>query len=411
MKCGGSSLASSLALLLALVPAGFGANGIDPRKVSVLYTGDPYPGITPYLSMKEDAFISVTPVQGSAMHYAGITTDDIRKAMRIYMARSYDDYVNKYDVMILSDTNMGIFLSGQVFWFRDGVLDHGIGLLMVGGYESFGGGFNHPSWAGSPVEEVLPVLVPSGMVTWVSGNVKIEPVRYDNVFMASLPFKPTPEYMKIGTDGNFVIQKEGSELLARWISTTYDNPPCYVTWEVGQGRTYAMMHDWTPGGGYEMSRWDYYRDYSVNLMLYLAGRQLPTDHLIVHEYRASIHSMAVSKGLLMSLIDFVDRFGGNPREIDKQIIVLDAMVAESQEYYVDHQFDEALAKAQLAIEKVKEIEELSVRIKNQALFWVYVIEWLSVMSVSLLAGVVVWTLMIRRRLYREVRVTRLKGAA
>jgi len=396
------------ALVLIVLPCALAATGIDPRKVSVLYTGDPYPGITPYLSMKEDAFISVTPVQASSMHYAGITSEDIRKAMRIYMARSYDDYVNKYDVMILSDSNRGVFTSGQIFWFRDGVLDHGIGLLMVGGYESFGGGFNHPSWAGSPVEEVLPVLVPQGLVTWVSGNVRIEPVKYDNPFMASLPFRPTPEYMRIGTDGNFVIQKEGSELLARWISTTYNDPPCYVTWEVGKGRTFAMMHDWTPGGGYWMSRWDYYRDFAVNLMLYLAGRQLPTDYLVVHEYRSAIHSISVSKGLLMSLIDFVDSFGGNPREIDSQIIVLNAMVAESQEYYLDHRFEEALERAQLAIEKVKEIEQLSVRIKNQALLWVYVVEWLSVTGVSLLAGVVVWSLMVRRRLYREVRVTRLK---
>jgi len=392
-----------------LLSAGVSAANIDPRKVSVLYTGDPYPGITPYLSMKEDAFISVTPVQASAQHYAGITSDDIRKAMRIYMARSYDDYVNKYDVMILSDSNRGVFTSGQIFWFRDGVLDHGIGLIMVGGYESYGGGFGHSSWGGSPVEEVLPVVVPVPNA-WVSGNVKIEVVKYDNVFIASLPFKPLPEYMKIGTDGNQVTQKEGSELLARWISTTFDNPPCYVTWEVGEGRTFAMMHDWTPGGGYEMSRWDYYRDYVVDLMLYLAGRQLPSDSLVVHEYRSSIHSIAVSKGLLMSLIDFVDSFGGSPREIDRQIIVLNAMVADSQEYYLDHQFDQALEKVRLATEKVKEIEQLSIRIKNQALFWVYVVEWLSVMSVSLLAGVVVWTLMIRRRLYREVRVTRLKEA-
>ena len=49
------------------------------------------------------------------------------------------------------------------------------------------------------------------------------------------------------------------------------------------------------------------------------------------------------------------------------------------------------------------------RIKNQTLFWVYVVEWLSVTGVSLLSGFVVWTLMIRKKLYREIRVTRLQS--
>ena len=41
---------------------------MDPRRISVLYTGDPYPGITPYPAMVEDAFIDATPVQASYIH-------------------------------------------------------------------------------------------------------------------------------------------------------------------------------------------------------------------------------------------------------------------------------------------------------------------------------------------------------
>ena len=385
------------------VPATLGAQGKDPRRVSVLYTGDPYPGVTPYLSMKEDAFTLVTPIQASYIHYAGISAEDIKKSMRVYMARTYQDYLEKYDVMILSDSFMGVFTSEQVFWFRNGVLDHGIGLLMVGGWESFGG-----SWSNSPVEEVLPVSFPQDI--WVSGSIKIEvtPEGYSNEFMSSLPYKPLPEYMRIGTDGNFVTQKPGSELLAQWKVSTmlYEDPPCYITWSIGKGRTYAMCHDWTPGGGWVMSRWDYYRDYSTNLMLYLAGRTLPSGPLEVHEYRNLVHSVAIGKAMLFSLMDFVESFGGNPGPIDKEITVLDSMVVDAQEYYLDHDFGGALAGAQAAMDKMKEIEKLSVRVKNEALLWVYVIEWLSVTGVSLLSGAMVWFMMVRRKFYREVKVTR-----
>jgi hypothetical protein len=274
---------------------------------------------------------------------------------------------------------------------------------MVGGWESFGG-----SWTDSPVEEVLPVSFPNDI--WVSGYIPIEvtPEGYENEFMSSLPYKPLPEYMRVGTDGNMVEQKTGSTLLTRWKvkAMQYEDPPCYVTWKVEAGRTFAMCHDWTPGGGWVMSRWDYYRDYSINLMLYLAGRSLPSGHLEIHEYRKFIHELALSKSMLYALLEFVESFGGNSGPIDDSIGELDLIVSDAQELYLEHEFSEALANAQDAMARMREIEALAVELKNEALFWVYLVEWLSVTGVSLLSGTVVWFIMVQRRLYREVKVTR-----
>jgi uncharacterized membrane protein len=387
-----------------------GASALDPRKVGVLYTGDPYPGVTPYISMKEDAFIVVTPVQGSQQHYAGITWADIHKSLRVYMPRTYDDYLAKYDVMILSDSNKRIFTTEQHFWLRNGVLDNGVGLLMVGGYESFGAGFGNPDWANSLVEEILPVLVPRAGEDWVSGDsqqgIYVTESGYGNEFISSLPYDPLPEYMRAGTDGNLVVQKDGSRVLARWNSPRHQDPPCYATWDIGEGRTFAMCHDWTPGGGWMMSRWDYYRDYSVNLMLFLAQRDLPQDYLVVHRYRQNIHTLAIGKSTLFSLMDFVESFGGSARRIDDAIGLLEAVVSEAKEDYLDQEFEAALGKSQDSLATLKEIEELALEIKDEALFWVYLIEWLSVSGVALVAGVVMWALMVRRTLYREVGVTR-----
>lgn len=397
----------SLVIFLSSLLVG-SVEGQDPRSVGVLYTGDPYPGVTPYQSMLEDPAVWVTPVQGSQHHYAGITWQDIYKSLRVYMPRTYDSYVEKYDVVILSDTNRRIFTPDQHFWLSNGVLEEGMGLLMVGGYETFGAGFGHESWLGTPTEEILPVIIPQGDPDWVSGNMPIEVTEegLENEFIASLPYEERPEYMRIGTDGNYVTQKEGSTLLARWISTKYENPPCYVTWDIGEGRTYAMCHDWTPGGGWVMSRWAYYRDYSVNLMMYLAQQDLPEDHLVVHQYRELIHTLAVGKSTLFSLMEFVESFGGNAREIEEAIIDLEDLVGDSKESYLDHDYVEALARAEESQERMKAIEELALEIKDEALFWVYLIEWLSVSGVAIVSGVFLWSLMIRRRMYREVKTTR-----
>ncbi len=269
-------LAAAVPAVLLALSGVLAAEGIDPRMVSVLYTGDPYPGQTPYLSMQEDAFLQVTPVLASSMHTGHIPWEDIRRSMRIYMARTYDQYVSKYDVLILSDSNMRAFKPEQHIWFRDGVLDHGLGLVMVSGHETFAGGFGHTGWGNTPAEEVLPVKIPQGGDTWLMGGAPVEIVEHENEFMRSLPLDPLPLYMRMGIqDGDIVYQKEGSILLARWISKRYGDPPFYVTWDIERGRTFAMMHDWTLAAGHIMLRWDYYADYAINLMLYLAKRELP----------------------------------------------------------------------------------------------------------------------------------------
>ena len=57
---------------------------------------------------------------------------------------------------------------------------------------------------------------------------------------------------------------------------------------------------------------------------------------------------------------------------------------------------------------VVEITGSAVSVKDEALFWVYISEWLVTSSVAIISGATVWTLMIRRRAYRAVGVSRLR---
>jgi hypothetical protein len=53
------------------------------------------------------------------------------------------------------------------------------------------------------------------------------------------------------------------------------------------------------------------------------------------------------------------------------------------------------------------LEEKAFVLKDATLFWVYVIQWAAVTSVLMMSGVVLWSLMVRRRLFREVYTTKL----
>jgi uncharacterized membrane protein len=337
---------------------------------------------------------------------------EVSRYMRIYMPRNEQDYLDKYDVVLLSDAYQGAFTHRQQGWFRDSVVEQGVGLVMVGGLDSYAD-TSRPgsSWEDTPVEEALPVEIPPTAPHWNfimpyirSTGAKIRIDDYDHEFMASLPFEPAPRYTWI-FNGQIVYPKAGSHTMARYIIPEHNYPPVYTTWDLGKGRSFAMMHDWSFDT--EFSRWEYYGDFAINLILYVAQRTLPRDYTVVHEYRRNVHTMAIGRQTVISLIFFVESFGGNAREIDEEVINLDSMVLLAGEHYLDQDYPGALLASEAALEKMKSIEELAIRVKNRALLWVYVVEWLSVTGVSLLSGFVVWTLMVRRRLYREVGVTRL----
>jgi hypothetical protein len=46
---------------------------------------------------------------------------------------------------------------------------------------------------------------------------------------------------------------------------------------------------------------------------------------------------------------------------------------------------------------VSAFQEAAIVLKNQALFWAYVMEWCAITGTSLIAGFLLWTLMVKRR--------------
>lgn len=118
-------------------------------------------------------------------------------------------------------------------------------------------------------------------------------------------------------------------------------------------------------------------------------------------------NIATRKSLLLSLIDFCVSFGANTDRIMHSIDEVNSALSEARPQYLELRFDEVLETCREVDQMLGRIEQHAMKLKDMALFWVYLIEWLVVFSVSLLTGFGIWTLMIRRKLYKEVKVTRL----
>jgi hypothetical protein len=186
--------------------------------------------------------------------------------------------------------------------------------------------------------------------------------------------------------------------------------PHSLFWEYGNATTWTH-NDMLGGDLY----WNpAHNPYSIDMLLaefmFATGRDLPEDVVLVHFLRGKFGEYSATKGFIYSILDFVDKFGASGTPITNKVQEINAIADEGKSLYLRQDYIASSQKMDGAIAQMEALRGETMKLKDRALFWVYVTEWLAVSGVALIAGAGIWTLMVRRRLYREVTVTRL-GAA
>jgi uncharacterized membrane protein len=391
-----------LALFLSLAPV----LAIEDGRIGVIYICHPVhtPGFDFMLTEPVFSMTFVAATYG----WGGWDMYDIQRAIRLYMPRTYQELVTKNDVIMLDNANRGNIPTKHLEFLARAVEEGEVGLLMGGGWESFGGsGSSHPPWGETSLGELLPTEDVVG--TWAeSGRLVI--LDWDHEYVSSIPWNRRGAFME-KWHHNKVTLKPGARLLANVDSNTLPFPgethPMFVTWELPQGaRVFAMTGNLVFIGGVSPIPWEYYGDAFSNMAIYLDKRPVPQDVELVHSVRTMSFQIKTRGSMLLSLLEFTESFGANTRGIMEELDSVNEMMSGVREAYIDLRFDEVLEVYRDVEEILKSLEERAIELKQRALFWVYVIEWLSVSGTGLLAGFVLWSVMIRRRLYREVGGTR-----
>lgn len=360
----------------------------DPAtgRVRLIYFGDPI-GASPFPFMMNEPLLAPAAVMACKMWYPYET---IRKSMRIYAPRTFEALDSSYDMIILSDANVLSFETRHLDWFSHFVADKGGGLAMIGGFESFGGQ-GYLSWGPTPVGDVLPVECVAGGYN-AEGQIII--VQPDCPVVSNLPWNTLGPSNYLG--GNRVTLKTGSELVARFS----DSNPLFVWWKCGKGRSYAMAGDWTPAGGTQFMKWDYYGDYAVNVVLFTASEEVPADVEIMHSVRGILRAYGETKGYLYSLMDFAEKFGASMNGIERSIGEAELEASRARSLYMSYDFHGAASAAAEAVAMLEAALDDAVRAKDSAMLWVFLVEWLAVISTCMVSGLVLYELMIARRLLK-----------
>lgn len=340
---------------------------------------------------------------------------DLVKLIRLYYPRTYQEF-REYSVLMLAQPTYYLFTTKQDRWIKDSIVE-GAGGLNDGSVFSQIPGIPE-AWASGVAWEAFPNDAP----TVAANHVAWAPVSYftldvdeyypEPVLSAFIPFGI--EKVPCSSVSRLVIPVEGSDVLAWQVGNYPNREPFLTSWRYGNGRAMTLGGQ-LPGGilSYPSGKTgdsEYAPEILMNIVFWLAGTDLIDDVEVFHRVKNDFSEFRARRAVLLSLSDFIDRLGANTREIQRVVMDLEKIYAEASMSYLEHDFVEAEGTIRDALSSFADAEETARREKERALLWVYVIEWLVSSSAFFISGFLLWTLMVRRRLYRDVGTTRLRDS-
>lgn len=352
--------------------------------------------------------LTMVPVFSSVMQMA-----EMRRMMRLYLPRTKDELDGNFDLVLMDGADAFDVRDEFLRWTTELVQNGNMSFVMsdAGSGWSFAG--SGPSWYITSIEPILTVDDSEGreaaMPGYSENNYGLVPVDPNHELMRNIPWG---EMRFIAM--NRPTERLGATVIARMSD---ENPvnrgkPVIAYWDYpsgGRSASYILTWHTMVDTAWILAfyRWEWHYDVLVHMVYWPAGEPIPADIALVHRVRQLFSELYYSKVLVLSVVDFAERVGANLRQIELEIGKLDTIRRQMGRLYVQNQMEECYDLSLGLESDYQDLIDRTMRAKDRALFWIFVIEWLVVSATLMVAGVVLWVLMVKRRLYREVRQTRL----
>jgi len=339
----------------------------------------------------------------------GLDMHQMLKAIRLYFPRTYED-MREFDYLMLLAPEFYLLDPRQDLWMHD-LIEDGAGGFNDGSVFSIVAQI-HGSWAVSLTQQAFPNDASAVVARGGGGESVTGP--YGVVINRDFPDPVLTPFISYGVEdipgltSRYVIPRSTAKVMAWQVGNFpgLGKVPFLVAWDYGKGRSVTC-------GGFIKGKetWlgkenPYGPDIVINMILYSTRRQLIQDVDVFHRLKLSFRAFNDRMNLLIALKDFVDRFGANTQRIQDVIWELEDMRVKANEEYLNQEFVECGNTLEASMTRFAEAEAIAKETKDAALVWVYAIEWLGTTATLLLSSYALWSLMIRRRLYRQVEVTK-----
>jgi hypothetical protein len=357
---------------------------------------------------------------------AGVPVADQMKVLRQYFPRSYDGLLDFGYVMIF-EADILYLTPKQTLWLYDSIRRDGMGAVNDRSIMSMASAIAGP-WVDSILSDAFPNDADAvlGLKSWCGFNIMVRyvintnpmvpPIYRPYIGLEGTEFAWTPDGARICVTipregavvttyeiGNFGLGEPGSLSDPRFRSPGW--VPHSMFWEYGNGTTWT--HSERVNEYWNTLNNPYGPDMILAEMMFSIGRKLPDDVVLLHHLRTKFWEYRSSTSITLSFLEFIDVFGADTTPISTKMADASRKVREATESYLKEEYAGSLTMMGEAIWEMESLRSEALRLKDQTLAWVYLVEWLVVSGVFLFAGFTLWTLMIKRRLYRAVSATRM----
>ncbi len=393
-----------IVVILVFLEGAHPAPKVDPSsgRIRLLIVGESTPHSPYFVTMyANDPRIDLRGVV-TAGDYADPKTT--ARFIRIFMPRTKERLIESLDVLELVDFVPWSLKDYHIDWMYEAVKEGGLGMTLcqMGWYLSYVGGHtsNDPeAWMATSLYEAYPVDLVVGKQN--------KPTRGQYI-IEKTPVVSMPDFEQFPMGGShgLAFARQGTKVHTRFRTGHED---AINSREFGEGLVLWYPNGWNTIDDATWRTWKYFVDFVLNQIYFVANAPVPEDPELAHSLRSSFQVYVEHKSLIVSLLDFIDRFGANTDPLEKMLDELEEARVEAGAYYMRGEYERAGESIKEAQEGLLKISEESTRLRKRALFWVYVTEYIAVSGTGMLCGFVLWTIMIRRKYYKEVRTTRLES--
>ncbi len=331
-----------------------------------------------------------------------------QKMTRLYLPRTYQALNGSYDAVIIHNISPTIIPSNVLGFIHRALEEEGLGVgLICFMFWGAGAGSNQIGiWMDLAFYDVFPADVDLGTdVPSQMGRTYWTVVKKDPIL--NLPDIEKQPMQVLGNHGGDIWPRPGSVVHAIWKGR---NTPVLVTGTYGSGRTLQLGQGWHNPPEHVFQNYRYMPDLTYNQIYFLADILPPEDLELAHRTRELFIDVRTRKSVTLSTMEFVDKLGARLDRIEEELRLLGPAVSEAERKYLTGDIALASELLRAVMEAYPIIEDHLADLKRRTLLWIFVFEWIAVSSTVLICSVTVWSLMVRRRLYRPVESTRLSEA-
>jgi hypothetical protein len=376
----------------------------------------------------DEPAIDITVVPTRAVEsWWGIPDEALYRMTRIYFPRNSEGLM-EYDVLFFNHARLNLLTPRQHFMMVDFVRTEGkVSIAWQQDVPPFAD--VSIQWLYSPLSDVFPIDMDKFIY---ESSIGTHWLWWDNKPLRLVSGRP-PVFSVFENTGIFdsriyrasrpCYAKEGATIWLYILDGPRNDPeaPAFISWQYGDSDAWCFgIHPGEArqgqiGGGdpavmapTDAGRW--WELIFLNICFYSSGWDTLSfeeamDKLSMKTKFAYFRDTA---SMSHDIIDFVSKVGADTVRAESILSQANQAKSEAEIDYIKRRYGESAEKMEEAIEIAKQAMEEAFLAKDRALFWIYLAEWLVTTSVALASGVVLWSLMIRRRLYKEITTTQLR---